>query len=243
MAAFKLGELLIKANVLQESQLKSALMEQQRWGGKLGEILVRMGMLTEDLLTRALSKQLGVPAINLSNTEKPPPDVLSRIPVRIAEDLRVLPLQLKDDNKTLVVATADPLAVQDLDSLRVLTRCRISPVLVGRTVLDRAMTRFYHDEGHSIPPPSDSDPFKVVDAQGRTLVKSIQQLKEEAAHAPRAGQGGGSTAPPTQNDARSLLQAVEDVQRKEVAALKALVELLVERGLFTREEYVAKVRR
>jgi hypothetical protein len=49
MAQIKLGELLIKANVLQESQRKAALAEQAKWGGKLGEILVRMSLVSEDI--------------------------------------------------------------------------------------------------------------------------------------------------------------------------------------------------
>ncbi|NVJ10020.1 hypothetical protein HUW63_32965, partial [Myxococcus sp. AM001] len=40
-----------------------------------------------------------------------------------------------------------------------------------------------------------------------------------------------------------LLRSVEEVQRKEVAALKAMVELLIEKGVFSREEYLAKVKR
>ena len=55
----RLGDLLVRANVISEVQLQQALAEQQRWGGRLGGILVRMGLLTEDLLVKALSKQLG----------------------------------------------------------------------------------------------------------------------------------------------------------------------------------------
>ncbi|RKH71118.1 general secretion pathway protein GspE, partial [Corallococcus sp. AB032C] len=51
--------------------------------------------------------------------------------------------------------------------------------------------------------------------------------------APRAASGSPS----------ELLKSVEDVQRKEVAALKAMVELLIEKGIFSREEYLAKVKR
>jgi hypothetical protein len=49
------------------------------------------------------------------------------------------------------------------------------------------------------------------------------------------------TAPPA--SPMELLQSVEDAQRQEVAALKAMIELLIEKGIFTREEYLAKVRR
>src|SRR5690242_993390 len=118
MANVKLGELLVRANVLQETQLRAALVEQQRWGGKLGDILVRMSLVTEDIITRALSKQLSVPAVNLSAIEPPPPEVLKKVPLRVAEDLHVVPLQLKDEGKTLVVAMTDPMNVQFLDTLR-----------------------------------------------------------------------------------------------------------------------------
>ena len=40
-----------------------------------------------------------------------------------------------------------------------------------------------------------------------------------------------------------LLRTVENIQRNEVAALKAMVELLIEKGVFSREEYLARVKR
>ena len=54
----------------------------------------------------------------------------------------------------------------------------------------------------------------------------------------RGGGAGASSGNPVE-----LLRGVEEVQRKEVAALKAMVELLIEKGVFTREEYLAKVKR
>ena len=43
----KIGDLLVKAGVITELQLKAALAEQSQWGGKLGDILVRMEFVTE----------------------------------------------------------------------------------------------------------------------------------------------------------------------------------------------------
>ncbi|QRO01192.1 general secretion pathway protein GspE [Archangium violaceum] len=248
MAQIKLGELLIKANVLQESQLKAALAEQAKWGGKLGEILVRMNLVSEDILVRALSKQLAIPAVNLDAVKEIAPHVLNRVPVQTARDFSVLPLQLRDDGKTLVVAISDPLNVRQLDELRAITKCRIVPNVAGRTAIARAMARFYEDQGEL----ADADTnFKVVDAQGRTVVKHMDVPgggAPAAAPAPTPApmpinpsrevpsvRGGGSPV--------ELLRSVEEVQRKEVAALKAMVELLIEKGVFTRDEYLAKVKR
>jgi len=260
MAQIKLGELLIKANVLQESQLRAALAEQAKWGGKLGEILVRMNLVSEDILVRALSKQLAIPAVNLDAMKEIPKHVIGRLPPQTARDFGILPLQLRDDGKTLVVAMADPLNVRQLDELRAITKCRIVPNVAGRTAIARAMVRFY--EGSADLGEADAQ-FKVVDAQGRTVVKHINEVAGGAAvsappvpvaapaapapqqqrpappvpDAPRAGAAGGSASPV------ELLRSVEEVQRKEVAALKAMVELLIEKGVFSRDEYLAKVKR
>jgi hypothetical protein len=136
--------------------------------------------------------------------------------------------------------------------------------VAGRTAIARAISRFYEDSADL----ADADTnFKVVDAQGRTVVKSIKDLEANGAAAvapaprpppppppvptpapmpPRASAempalrstspAGGSGGSPSE-----LLKAVEEVQRK--AALKAMVELLIEKGIFSREEYLAKVRR
>jgi hypothetical protein len=258
MAQIKLGELLIKANVLQESQLKAALAEQAKWGGKLGEILVRMSMVSEDILVRALSKQLNIPAVNLDAVQVIPPHVRSKIPSQTARDFAVLPLQLRDDGKTLVVAVADPLNVRHLDELRAITKCRIVPNVAGRTSIARAYQRLYEENAEL----GEADTnFKVLDAQGRTVVKDMRP------GAPQQGQAAAAPPPPPPPAARpaaaparpsmsgvpsvgggggspaELLKTVEEVQRKEVAALKAMVELLIEKGVFTREEYLAKVKR
>lgn len=252
MAQIKLGELLIKANVLQESQLKAALAEQAKWGGKLGEILVRMSLVSEDILVRALSKQLGMPAVNLDAVQVVPPHVKAKIPSQTARDFSVLPLQLRDEGKTLVVAMSDPLNVRMLDELRAVTKCRIIPNVAGRTSIARAFARMYEENMEL----EDADTnFKVVDAQGRTVVKNLKDLDPAAAavvSAPKPAPPVARPPPPVQEAPRStagtgspadLLRSVEEVQRKEVAALKAMVELLIEKGVFSRDEYLAKVKR
>ncbi len=259
MAQIKLGELLIKANVLNESQLKSALSEQQKWGGKLGEILVRMNILSEELLVKALSKQLAIPAVNLDAVQGVPPHVKAKVPVDTARSLAALPLQLRDDGKTLVVAMAEPQDIQTMDTLRAVSKCKIIAQLAGRTQIARAFARFYEGEADV----SDFEgSFKVVDSQGRTVVKSLKEIEaaEQAqgkkpgpptpSAPPQAARGPISAELPVARPAAAapgspveLLKSVEDVQRKEVAALKAMVEILIEKGVFTREEYIAKVKR
>ncbi len=263
MASIKLGDLLLKAKVLTEQQLTNALNEQQKWGGRLGEILVRMNILTEEMLVKALSKQLNVVAVNLDSIQGVAPHVRAKIPSQVARDLNALPLQLRDDAKTLVVAMSEPQNLGHIDTLRSVSRCRIMPQIAGRSSIARAFGRFYEGEGD----PSDLEgSFKFVDAQGNTVVKQQDKITRPpkagdapAAKAPPPDEGppmttrlagGGRVsmadapvqAPSSLSPAEQLVQ-IEEAQRKEVAALKGMVELLIEKGVFSREEYLAKVRR
>jgi len=256
MPAIRLGDLLVKAKVITESQLKAALNEQQKWGGKLGEILVRMNILTEDMLVKALSKQLNVPSVNLETVQGVPPHVKAKVPADVARDLVALPLQLRDEGKTLIVAMAEPQNIKHLDTLRSVSRCRITPQLAGRQAIARAFSRFYEGEAEISQDVESS--FKLVDAQGNTVIKSAEEIarrrdaerKASGANIPASASPRAASladVPATQaltgRSPSELLRAIEEAQRKEVAALKGMVELLIEKGVFTREEYLAKVRR
>ncbi|MCA2980621.1 MAG: general secretion pathway protein GspE [Myxococcaceae bacterium] len=251
MPSIRLGDLLVKANVVSESQLKTALGEQQKWGGRLGEILVRMNLVTEDMLVRALSKQLNVPSVNLEAVREVPAKVRARVPVDIARDLNALPLQLRDDDQTLVVAMTDPQQPRHLELLRTVSRCRVVPQLAGRQALARAFTRIYDDRadlGEDV-----EGSFKLVDAQGHTIVKNAAELERRRSTGPAApdarapppasAEGAVGAALPPGRAPGELLKALEAAQQREVSALKAMVELLIAKGVFTREEYLAKVRR
>ena len=249
MASIRLGDLLVKAKVVSDSQLKAALAEQQKWGGKLGELLVRMNFLTEDMLVKALSKQLNIPAVNLEAVQSIPPHVKAKVPADVARDLVVLPLQLRDEGKTLLVVMAEPQNLKQLDTLRSVSRCRITAQLAGRQAIARAFSRFYEGEAEV---ESAEDSFKLVDSQGHTIIKKADEVKP-AERRNTAAQGikmpparAATTELPTSLQGKSpsdMLRAIEEAQRKEVTALKGMVELLIEKGVFTREEYLAKVKR
>ncbi len=245
----KLGDLLVRAKVISDGQLKAALAEQKKWGGKLGEILVRMEFCSEEIVVKALAKQLGIQTADVEAVEVSPL-VLQKAPLKAVEDLDLVPLQLKDDGKTLVVAVSDPSNVESLDTLRARTGCRIIPLLAGATAIARARARIYYGE-------ADLDSggeagFKVTDAQGRTMVKDIRDIRPppgyvppapKAAPAPQPAVAARPPPPVAAADPSQLLDALEQVQRKEVSVLKAMVELLVEKGVFTREEYLARIKR
>jgi hypothetical protein len=253
MPPIKLGDLLLKARAITDTQLKAALSEQQKWGGRLGEILVRMNILTEEMLVKALSKQLAVPAVNLDGVQGIPPHVKGKIPAQMAKDYAVLPIQLRDEGKTLVIAMAEPQNIEHVDMIRSVARCRIVVQVAGRTAIARAFGRFYEGEGDA----GDLEgSFKVVDSGGNTVVRHPMELEPSR---PRMGEPAPSAPPPPRfsvptpavgappgtapKTPSEQLASVEDAQRREIAALKSMVELLIEKGVFTREEYLARLKR
>ena len=249
--AIRLGELLLKAKVITEEQLQKALAEQEKWGGKLGSILVRMGHLSEDLLVKALAKQLGIPRVDMEKSA-PSTVVLRKVRRDLAESYGVMPLELKDDGQTLVIAMADPKNIRAIDELKATTGCRtIQPLIAGEQEIRRAIARYYTDAGAEVGE-AGGDEFKIVDAQGRTVMKRIDDIAAEAAAARRAGTPSRPASPPPpppvsdpnvagDDDPGVILSRLEQSHRKEVQALKGIVELLIEKGIFTREEYLAKV--
>jgi hypothetical protein len=237
MPPIKLGDLLLKARAITDSQLRSALSEQQKWGGRLGEILVRMNILTEEMLVKALSKQLALPAVNLDSVQGIPAHVRGKIPAQLAKDFAAVPVQLRDDGKTLVVAMAEPQNIEHIDTMRSVARCRIVVQVAGRSAIARAYRRFYEgvDEGADL-----EGSFKVVDASGNTVIRTTEEVLKGAPATKARAEAAPSPAGKAPGE---ILSAIEEGQRREVAALKAMVELLIEKGVFTRDEYLARLKR
>ena len=225
----RIGDLLVKAGVITDLQLKAALAEQSQWGGKLGDILVRMEFITEEVLVRALSKQTGIARADLSGEVDKAAVV--QVSAETAEEFNVVPLAVKDDGRTLVVAMSDPGNVMVVDHLHALTNCRIEAQLAGASAIRGAIARWYRGEELA----GDDSSMRIVNNSGASVVT----VEGKKAQPPPAGQDGKSA----RASALEVLRGVEETQRRSVAALKAMVELLIEKGVFSREEYLARVKR
>ncbi len=98
----RLGEILIEKGLVTQDELTKALEQQRKDRKALGEILVEMGLITWEQITEALSEQYNVPVLkDLPRTV--PVDVLRSIPKAMIEELRVIPIDRRDDK--LVVIT------------------------------------------------------------------------------------------------------------------------------------------
>ena len=65
----KLGEILVRENLVTPQQLREALDYQRTSGGRLGSNLVKLGIISDDVITAVLSRQYGVPSIYARDAE------------------------------------------------------------------------------------------------------------------------------------------------------------------------------
>jgi len=136
----KLGELLLKENMVTPQQLQDALSHQKMNGGKLGKAFVSLGYVRDEEITSLLSRQYGVPSINLDHFEVDP-SIIKIIPAETTRKYQILPLSRS--GATLTIAMADPTNVFAMDDIKFMTGYNVEPVVASESSLDDAIEKYY----------------------------------------------------------------------------------------------------
>ena len=136
----KLGELLLKENMVTPQQLQEALSHQKMNGGKLGKAFVSLGYVRDEEITSLLSRQYGVPSINLDHFEVDPA-IIKIIPAETSRKYQILPLSRS--GATLTIAMADPTNVFAMDDIKFMTGYNVEPVVASETSLEEAIEKYY----------------------------------------------------------------------------------------------------
>ncbi len=212
----KLGELLIRAGAIGEVDLQTALASQKDEGRPLGMTLVALGFLDEDTLIRALAAQLGFPVVRLRG-KRLNAEVIDLVPSELAEKYRCIPLLVnKDkDGSVIYLGMEDP---ADSDAVREIADHigrELRPVLVAPSELQQAIRRHYPWAKSADDDPTAPEEADVDDALGPEVV-DLGPEPQPAAAAPGATPSNETI-------------------------LRALTQLLVEKGVLTREELVERV--
>ncbi|MBX7219165.1 MAG: type IV-A pilus assembly ATPase PilB [Blastocatellia bacterium] len=193
----KLGEVLIKENLITPQQLKEALDHQRANGGRLGSILVNLGFVNDESVTAILSRQYGVPAVNLDLFEIDP-NAVKIIPEETARKYMVLPLAR--NGSTLTLAMVDPANVFAIDDIKFMTGLSVEQVVVSEIGLGRAMDRYYAQE------------------RGLVLAEQMNQFNEQYNSPANAGVTGAQNTSLAdalnefQDDQASELDVIEQVE-------------------------------
>jgi type IV pilus assembly protein PilB len=138
--AVRIGELLLKEKRITADQLQEALNYQKANGGKLGFNLVKLGFVKDEEITALLSKQYGVPSINLAQFEIDPA-VIKLIPAETAQKYQIVPLSRS--GATLTIAMTDPTNVFAMDDIKFMTGYNVEPVVASETAVGDSITRYY----------------------------------------------------------------------------------------------------
>ncbi|HEX6083066.1 MAG TPA: type IV-A pilus assembly ATPase PilB [Thermoanaerobaculia bacterium] len=136
----RLGELLTKASLITQDQLKEALRVQKETGGKLGETLIKLGFVSEEDITECLSQQFGVPSINLQHFEIDS-SVIKLIPGDVARKYNILPVN--KTGATITIAMADPTNVFAMDDIKFMTGYNVEPVVASELGIKAAIDNYY----------------------------------------------------------------------------------------------------
>ena len=136
----RIGELLLKEKRISPEQLQEALNYQKANGGKLGFNLVKLGFVKDEELTALLSKQYGVPSINLAQFEIDP-GVIKLIPAETAHKYQIIPLSRA--GATLTIAMTDPTNVFAMDDIKFMTGYNVEPVVASETAVTDAIQKYY----------------------------------------------------------------------------------------------------
>ena len=136
----KLGEILVRENLITSQQLRETLEYQRANGGRLGSNLVKLGHVSDDVVTAVLSRQYGVPSINLDlfQIEK---DVIKLISEEVSLKYTVLPISKV--GATLTMAMADPTNVFAMDDIKFMTGLNVEPVIASETSIQHAIAKYY----------------------------------------------------------------------------------------------------
>ena len=138
--ALRIGELLLKERRITPEQLQEALTFQKAHGGKLGTALVKLGFVRDDDITGLLSKQYGVPSINLTQFDVDPA-IVKLIPLETAQKYQIVPLSRV--GATLTIAMTDPTNVFAMDDIKFMTGYNIEPVVASESAVQEAIQKYY----------------------------------------------------------------------------------------------------
>jgi len=181
MQMSRLGELLVANNLISREHLARALEEQKDSSGqlRLGTILIKNDFISETDLTSFLSKQYGVPSINLAELEVDAA-VIKIIPADIAQKYQIIPVNRA--GSTLIVAMSDPSNIFAVDDIKFMTGYNVEVVVASEASLKAAIDKFYDQSASLADVMGDleMEDFEVVGDEEEIDVSSLERATEDA---------------------------------------------------------------
>ncbi len=234
----RLGEMLIEAGLIDNLQLNAALGQQKQWGGKLGAKLVELGFVDERTIASVLEKQLGQRCIPLENIDIPQ-KALNAVKVDIAKKYCIMPLDL--DKSTLSVAISDPTDMKTLDDIRFMLGVRIKPYLALESEIKTAIAQHYEGVaplGKTYKASLEKTPETMQPLTTGAAVQPVEQTIDEM-------QIEHNMIFNPEELSEKSVEIEKPVEKKDTfsqALTEAIIALLIEKGIITKEELAKKIK-
>ena len=140
LMATKIGEMLLKGNLITQEQLRTALETQKKTRQRIGSILVKAGFIKEPELLSFLGRQFNIPVVELSKYEINP-EVVRLLPEEMVQKNLALPINRV--GAKLIVAVADPSNMAILDAIGFKTGYAVELVLASEKEITSAINKFF----------------------------------------------------------------------------------------------------
>jgi type IV pilus assembly protein PilB len=209
-----LGQILLDAGLINETQLNNGLTNQKQWGGRLGSHLVRTGYLTESQLLDALSYQLGVAKINFRKSHIYR-EALALVPKPICEKYNLIPVAVKQKSgtKKLLLAMSDPTNYKAIQEVEFTSGHTVVTVVALESEIERAIAYCYSIDG-------------LRESRGLSEVSSVIEIDNS-----RTSEEEQPVIITPEGELHGLDNRNSDL------AVRVLVDLLADNGLIELEEF------
>ncbi len=181
MQSNRLGEILVKNNLISRDQLGKALEEQKLSGSqlRLGTILINQKSVTEDQLTSFLSKQYGVPSVNLSDYEIDP-GVIKTIPPEVVQKYQLMPVNRA--GATLIIAVSDPSNLFAIEDIKFMTGYNIETVVASERDIKASIDKYYDQSASLADVMSDLDveDMEIIGEEEQVDIGNLERATEDA---------------------------------------------------------------
>ncbi len=176
----RLGEMLVKENLISASQLMKAQEASRANGGRLSYNLTKMGFIKESDLTNFLSKQFGVPSIDLTSFEIDP-EIIQLIPKEVTEKHLCIPVNKVGSN--LILAMSDPSNIFAIDDIKFLTSYNIEVVVASEQAIKESIEKYYESDSmkfNEVMADFEDEDVEVIASDADVNIAELERSSEDA---------------------------------------------------------------
>jgi hypothetical protein len=139
----RLRDMLLKARLVDELQMKAAMGRLQQWGGRLPGVLVDMGFCDDEKMVNTLAQLMRLPTMHLGMVQRDD-SLLRKVGVEFCEEHGVFPVSLA--NRVATVAFSDPTEIDTIDALAARLNVRVQVVIASENEVRAAIAKHYRNQ-------------------------------------------------------------------------------------------------